>query len=84
MTPAVLGCNFTNNIAYIGAGINFNDGCKLEQVTNCTFTGNTIRGPQGAPTTGSMGAAICAGHYRADSVLMVDGCKFIENKGDLW
>ncbi|MBO7517725.1 MAG: Ig-like domain repeat protein, partial [Methanobrevibacter sp.] len=82
MTPAVLGCNFTNNIAYVGAGINFNDGCKLEQVTNCTFTGNTIRGPQGAPTTGSMGAAICAGSSSDDSVLMVDGCKFIGNKGD--
>uniref|UniRef100_UPI00388D322C Ig-like domain repeat protein n=1 Tax=Methanobrevibacter sp. TaxID=66852 RepID=UPI00388D322C len=82
IAPAIVGCNFTDNIAYVGAGINFNDGCIVENIANCTFTGNTIKGPQGAPTTGSMGAAICAGSWTDDSVLMLDGCKFIENKGD--
>ena len=80
--PCVEDCTFINNHAYVGAAINFNDGCKYEVVTDCDFINNTIVGPQGAPTTGSMGAAICAGSRFADSVLVVTDSNFIGNKGD--
>ena len=77
---AVVDCSFINNTGYIGAGININDACVYVNITGSTFVSNKVKGPQGAPTTGAMGGAICAGNISV--TVEVSKCIFEKNKDD--
>lgn len=77
---AVVDCSFINNTGYIGAGININDACVYVNITGSTFVSNKVKGPQGAPTTGAMGGAICAGNIPV--TVEVSKCIFEKNKDD--
>ena len=80
---AVRNCTFFNNSGYSGVSINANANVKYLNVTNCTFDSNNFHGPQGAPTTGGMGAGITAGTARKVPVtLEVSDSIFKNNYGD--
>jgi hypothetical protein len=69
--------------AKTGAAININDGTTLATIVNSNFTGNSVRGPQGAPTTGAMGGAICVG-YNVPVTVNIDNCNFTGNYAAEW
>ena len=79
---AVENCTFYNNTGYVGVGINANDNVKYLNVTKCTFDSNNFHGPQGAPTTGAMGAGICVGTNTVPVTLEISYSVFKNNYGD--
>ena len=53
----------------------------MATIVNSNFTGNTVHGPQGAPSTGAMGGAICVG-VNVPVTVNIDNCKFTGNEDD--